>query len=104
VSAAIGLIAGWLSLRQPRVRASLISQFSRLPFIRTLFNFYRSGLFCRNLGILLGGGVNLTARTFTAQVEALQRCRSVNDKNITVQNVSIRDSAQAILGNVTHNS
>jgi general secretion pathway protein F len=61
VSAAIGLIAGWLSLRQPRVRASLISQFSRLPFIRTLFNFYRSGLFCRNLGILLGGGVNLTA-------------------------------------------
>jgi hypothetical protein len=44
------------------------------------------------------------ARTFTAQVEALQRCRSVNEKNITVQNVSIRDSAQAILGNVTHNS
>jgi hypothetical protein len=47
---------------------------------------------------------NKLARTFTAQVEALQRCRSVNDKNITVQNVSIRDSAQAILGNVTHNS
>jgi hypothetical protein len=47
---------------------------------------------------------NKLARTFTAQVEALQRCRSVNEKNITVQNVSIRDSAQAILGNVTHNS
>jgi hypothetical protein len=44
------------------------------------------------------------ARTFTALVEALQRCRSVNEKNITVQNVSISDSAQAILGNVTHNS
>jgi hypothetical protein len=47
---------------------------------------------------------NKLARTFTAQVEALQRCRSVNEKNITVQNVSIRDSAQAILGNVSHNS
>src|SRR5262249_12574378 len=34
---------------------------SRLPFIRTIFNFYRSGLFCRNLGILLSSGVNLTA-------------------------------------------
>ena len=47
---------------------------------------------------------NKLARTFTAQVEALQRCRSVNEKNITIQNVAIRDSAQAILGNVTHNS
>jgi hypothetical protein len=47
---------------------------------------------------------NKLARTFTAQVEALQRCRSVNEKNITVQNVSIRDRAQAILGNVTHNT
>ena len=47
---------------------------------------------------------NKLARTFAAQVEALQRCRSVNEKNITIQNVAIRDSAQAILGNVTHNS
>lgn len=61
VSTAIGLIAGWLSLRQPWVRASLVNQFSRLPLVRTVFNFYRSGLFCRNLGILLGSGVNLTA-------------------------------------------
>ena len=47
---------------------------------------------------------NKLARTFTGQVEALQRCRSVNEKNITIQNVAIRESAQAILGNVTHNS
>src|SRR5262249_9326732 len=61
LSAAIGLIAGWFSLRQPWVRASLVNQFSRLPLVRTVFNFYRSGLFCRNLGILLGSGVTLTA-------------------------------------------
>jgi general secretion pathway protein F len=56
------LVVGlWLLLRQASLRAALVGQVSRLPFIRTIFNFYRSGLFCRNLGILLSSGVNLTA-------------------------------------------
>jgi len=60
-SLALVLIVLWLVLRRASVRASLAGQLSRLPFVRTIFNFYRSGLFCRNLGILLGSGVNLTA-------------------------------------------
>ena len=43
-------------------------------------------------------------RTFAALMETLHRCRSVNEKNINIQNVSIRENAQALLGNVTHNN
>jgi len=60
-SLALVLIVLWLVLRRASVRASLAGQLSRLPFVRTIFNFYRSGLFCRNLGILLGSGANPTA-------------------------------------------
>lgn len=58
---AFAIIGLWLLLRSASVRAALIGQLSRVPFIRTIFNFYRSGLFCRNLGTLLASGVNLTA-------------------------------------------
>lgn len=58
---ALLVIGLWLLLRRASVRAALVGQLSRLPFVRTIFNFYRTGLFCRNLGILLGSGVNLTA-------------------------------------------
>jgi general secretion pathway protein F len=59
--AAFALIGGWLLLRRTSVRAALVSQISRAPLARSIFNFYRCGLFCRNLGILLGSGVDLTA-------------------------------------------
>src|SRR5215475_6163824 len=48
--------------------------------------------------------VTKLTRTFAGLMEALHRCRSVNEKNINIQNVSIRKGAQAILGNVTHNT
>jgi general secretion pathway protein F len=51
------LLGGWLLLR----RASIMAYLSRLPAIRPILNFYRTGLFCRNLSILLGSGVPLTA-------------------------------------------
>lgn len=51
----------WLVLRRQRSRVALISLLSRLPMIRASLNVYRTGLFCRNLGVLLGNGVNLTA-------------------------------------------
>jgi len=54
-------IGTWLALRRASVRAALVGRLARLLFVRTIFNYYRSGLFCRNLGILLGSGVNLTA-------------------------------------------
>jgi general secretion pathway protein F len=55
------LAVSWWSLRQARVRAALVGAISRLPGIRNVFQFYRASLFCRNLGVLLGSGVNLTA-------------------------------------------
>jgi general secretion pathway protein F len=55
------IVGGWLLLRRPGVRSAIIAEISRLPFISSVFNFYRSSLFCRNLGILLGSGVTLTA-------------------------------------------
>ena len=41
------------------------------------------------------------ARTFTAQIEALNRYRSHGEPAITVQNVSVGDGGKAIVGNVT---
>ena len=43
------------------------------------------------------------ARTFPAQIEALNRYRSVSEPAITVQNVSVADGGNAIVGNVTQN-
>jgi general secretion pathway protein F len=61
VAGAATLIGVWLLLRRPGVRAALIGQVSRLPGLRLMFVYYRAGLFCRNLGVLLGSDVALTA-------------------------------------------
>jgi general secretion pathway protein F len=61
-AAVAALIVGcWLLLRRNGVRAAMISEISRVPGISSVFNFYRAALFCRNLGILLGSDVTLTA-------------------------------------------
>ncbi|MBH5367621.1 hypothetical protein [Bradyrhizobium glycinis] len=44
------------------------------------------------------------ARTFAAQVEALNRHRNSDDKAITVQNLSVQDGGRAIVGNVTQHA
>ncbi|MCA6121846.1 type II secretion system F family protein [Bradyrhizobium sp. WSM 1704] len=54
------IAAAWLLLRQQRVRHTLLSALTRLPAIREVMKYYRTALFCRNLGLLLGSGVNLT--------------------------------------------
>jgi general secretion pathway protein F len=61
LTAAATIAGGWWLLRQPGTRAAIMSGLSRLPGIGGIFQFYRSSLFCRNLGVLLGSGVNLTA-------------------------------------------
>jgi general secretion pathway protein F len=54
-------IAGsWVLLRQKGVRRGIANAFAQLPVIREVMVFYRTSLFCRNLGLLLGSGVNLT--------------------------------------------
>ncbi|NOJ47055.1 hypothetical protein [Bradyrhizobium archetypum] len=44
------------------------------------------------------------ARTFPAQIEALNRYRSRGEPAITVQNVSVEDGGKAIVGNVTQHA
>ena len=44
------------------------------------------------------------ARTFPAQIEALNRYRSHGETAITVQNVSVGDGGKAIVGNVTQHA
>jgi general secretion pathway protein F len=54
------IAASWLLLRQPGVRGGISNVFARLPAVRQVMMSYRTSLFCRNLGVLLGSGVNLT--------------------------------------------
>ncbi len=44
------------------------------------------------------------ARTFPAQIEALNRYRTQGEPAITVQNVSVGDGGKAIVGNVTQHA
>lgn len=57
---AVSIAATWLVLRQQRIRRGLTNTIVRLPAIRNIMSAYRTALFCRNLGLLLGSGVNLT--------------------------------------------
>jgi general secretion pathway protein F len=61
LSAAAATAAGLVLSRRAGFRSAVVSQVSRLPGIATVFRFYRTSLFCRNLGILLGSGLTLTA-------------------------------------------
>ena len=58
---AAALLVAWLMLRRPHVRLALLSAFARLPLVRSAFDYHRTTLFCRNLGVLLGSGVPLPA-------------------------------------------
>jgi hypothetical protein len=44
------------------------------------------------------------ARVFPAQIDALSRYRTNGEPVITVQNVSVQDGGNAIVGNVTHHA
>jgi general secretion pathway protein F len=61
IAAAAAIAGCWFVLRQAGFRAAIVTQISRMPGVATIFRFYRTSLFCRNLGILLGSGVSLTA-------------------------------------------
>lgn len=57
---AAAIAGSWLLLRRESVRRGLTNRLTRLPAIRQVMMYYRTSLFCRNLGVLLGSGVNLT--------------------------------------------
>jgi general secretion pathway protein F len=60
VVAVIVLVGSFWAARQPKSRAAVISVLARLPLIRTVFEFHRTALFCRNLDVLLAAAVPLT--------------------------------------------
>jgi general secretion pathway protein F len=53
--------AAWMGLRRPGVRSAITAEVAKVPGISAVFNFYRTALFCRNLSILLGSDVTLSA-------------------------------------------
>jgi general secretion pathway protein F len=61
IGAAVVIVGGWMGLRRPGVRSGIIAELSKVPGISAVFNFYRTALFCRNLSILLGSDVTLSA-------------------------------------------
>ena len=61
LSSAVLIASIWWLLRRPGARAAFVAALARMPGISGIFQFYRTSLFCRNLGVLLGSGVSLTA-------------------------------------------
>jgi general secretion pathway protein F len=55
------IAAIWMLLRRPGMRATIVGSVARIPGVAGIFRFYRTSLFSRNLGVLLGSGVSLTA-------------------------------------------
>jgi general secretion pathway protein F len=51
----------WMLLRRPGTRAAIVGTVARTPGVAGIFKVYRTSLFSRNLGVLLGSGVSLTA-------------------------------------------
>jgi general secretion pathway protein F len=60
ISLIILIGGGWLLLRRPKVRATIMEGLAHLPFVSRALEFHRTSVFCRNLGVLLASGVALT--------------------------------------------
>jgi general secretion pathway protein F len=61
LGSALAIAGIWWLFRRPSSRAAAVTLVAKVPGISSIFQFYRTTLFCRNLGVLLGSGVNLTA-------------------------------------------
>jgi len=56
---ALGLT--WLIFRRARLRQAIIRALMRLPLVRSVVMFHVTGLFCRNLSVLLSSGMTLSS-------------------------------------------
>jgi len=59
--AAATLALVWLLSRRALVRQGMVRMLTRLPLVRSVMTFHITALFCRNLGVLLGSGMTLSA-------------------------------------------
>jgi general secretion pathway protein F len=55
------LVLAWLVLRRPSLRRAIVQRLVSLPPLRSIATLHITALFCRNLGVLLGSGMNLSA-------------------------------------------
>ena len=60
LGAAVILLGAFLAARNANWRLAVVSKIVRLPGFRTIYGFYYTALFCRNLEVLLTAGVPLT--------------------------------------------
>lgn len=60
-SALVALPAGWFAVRRPALRAVLVQAVARAPLVGPILEYKQTGLFCRNLNLLLSSGVTLVA-------------------------------------------
>jgi general secretion pathway protein F len=68
----LALAATWLLARRPDVQRASWNTLARLPLVRSLLMFHTTGLFCRNLGLLLGSGLTMSA-TLRILIEMMNR-------------------------------
>jgi general secretion pathway protein F len=61
IGCALAIACLWWLFRRPGTWSAVMSFAAKTPGIANIFQFYRTSLFCRNLAVLLGSGVNLTA-------------------------------------------
>ncbi|HEY1942362.1 MAG TPA: type II secretion system F family protein [Roseiarcus sp.] len=59
IGAVVFALAIVLILRQPAARGAAIGALGQLPLVKPTLEYYRTSLFCRNLGLLLSSGVPL---------------------------------------------
>jgi general secretion pathway protein F len=57
----IALATAWLVAGRTEVRRAAWNTMARLPLLRSLLMFHTTGMFCRNLGLLLSNGMTLSA-------------------------------------------
>ena len=69
---ALALAATWLLVRRPDVQRASWNALARLPLVRSLLMFHTTGLFCRNLGLLLSSGLTMSA-TLRILIEMMNR-------------------------------
>jgi general secretion pathway protein F len=72
VGAVILLVSGWSLAVRPDVQRAAWNAMMHLPVLKSLLMFHTTGLFCRNLGLLLGSGLTLSA-TLRILVDLLDR-------------------------------
>ena len=57
----VSLLSGSFILRRQSTRQPLVRALSRLPIVRPIMDYHRTGRFCQNLNLMLSSGIMLTS-------------------------------------------